>query len=257
MNAYQAPTVKKAFRILQAVSKVRQGLGISELSKRLSIGKSTVFGILNALEDLGAVVRDPETKTYTLGATLVELGRSAAARIDIKEMARPIMEALMERARESVFLGVRNGTHVTILDIVESMQDLKITAPPGTRIPLFAGATGKVFMAMMPEDKVADLIRHQGLPRFTKKSILDPAAFMEAVRAVKRNGYATDDEEYISGVRAVAAPIDGSGTYSAAIWVVGFKPRMGPKKMAFLADETRKAARAISQKIKRRDPLFG
>lgn len=253
VNAYQAPTVKKAFQILRAVSKSRQGMGISELSKQLSLGKSTVFGILNALENVGAVVRNPKTKTYTLGVTLFELGRAAYSRIDIKEIARPVMETLMERVQESVFLGVRNKTHLTILDIVESMQDLKITAPVGSRIPLFAGAAGKVFMASMPEEQAAELIRMKGIPRFTKHTIINPMRFMEEIRKARRTGYATDDEEYIPGVRAVAAAIQGTRTLSAAIWVVGFKPRIDAKKMALLADETLYSAREISEKIKTAD----
>jgi DNA-binding IclR family transcriptional regulator len=254
-NSYQAPTVKKAFRILRAVSKNRHGMGVSELSKRLSIGKSTVFGILNALEDLGAVVRDPKTKTFTLGVTLFELGRAAYSRIDVKEIARPIMESLMERAQESVFLGVRNGEHVTIIDIVESTQDLKITAPVGTRIPLFAGATGKVFMASMTEEKVAELIQTKGISHFTKNTVINPMRFMEEIRTARRKGYATDDEEYISGVRAVAAAIEGTRAFSSAIWVVGFKPRIDARKMEFLVEETLNAAHAISERIQKTDAI--
>ncbi len=250
MKTYQAPTVKKAFQILRAISKTREGMGVSQLSKKLAISKSTVFGILNALEELGAVTRDPEAKTYTLGVTLFELGKAAYARIDMKEIARPFMERLMEQAQESVFLGVRNGEHVTILETVESMQDLKITAPVGTRIPLFAGATGKVFMASMPEGKAAELIQFKGIPRFTKNTLVNPMRFMEEIRKAKRTGYATDDEEYISGVRAIAAGIDGTGILSSAIWVVGFKPRMGAQKMAFLVEKTLGAARDISEKMR-------
>jgi IclR family KDG regulon transcriptional repressor len=255
MDSYQAPTVKKAFQVLRAISEAPNGMGISVLSKKLSIGKSTVFGILGALSDLGAVMRDPVTKTYTLGVTLFELGRAAYSRIDLKEMARPVMEDLMERAQESVFLGVRNGEHVTILDIVESRQDLKITAPIGTRIPLFAGAVGKVFAASMPEKKVAELIQFKGIPRFTQNTITNPMRFMETIREARRNGYAIDDEEYISGVRAVAASIDGTGNLSWAIWVVGFKPRIDAEKMSFLVKEVLKAAGVISGKIQKSNVL--
>ena len=58
-----------------------------------------------------------------------------------------------------------------------------------------------------------------------------------------------DDEEYISGVRAVASAIKGEGQFTSAIWVVGFKPIMSGKKMADLAKETRRAAEMISRKI--------
>ncbi len=246
---YQAPTVKKAFQILQLISERDQGARISDLSKKLEISKSTVHGIASALERIGAVIRNPSTKRYVLGVTLFELGKAAFSRIDLKDTARPIMEILMERAQESVFLGVRNGENVTIIDIVESHQDLKITAPIGTSIPLFAGAVGKVFMASIPEQEAKDLIRTTGLHRFTENTIIDFDKFLNAIRDARQNGFAIDDEEYIGGVRAVASAIKGNGELNLAIWVVGFKSRMNSKKMTGLTKETRWAAEMISLKI--------
>ena len=246
---YQAPTVKKTFQILRLISERDQGTGISDLSKKLKISKSTVHGITSALERLGAVIRDPSTKRYVLGITLLELGKAAFSRIDLKDTAHPIMETLMERAQESVFLGVKNGENVTIIDTVESRQDLKITAPIGTRIPLFAGAVGKVFMASIPEQEAKDLVRRRGLHRFTEHTIIDSGEFFNAIQDARQNGFAIDKEEYISGVRAVASAIKGEGQFISAIWVVGFKPRMSGKKMTDLAKETRLAAEMISRKI--------
>ena len=79
--------------------------------------------------------------------------------------------------------------------------------------------------------------------------------FMEEIRAARRKGYATDDEEYISGVRAVAAAIEGTRAFSSAIWVVGFKPRIDARKMGLLVEETLKAARTISEKIQKTDAV--
>jgi len=140
VKGYFAPSVHKAFEILKLVSSTNEGMGISEIARNLNMAKSTVHGMTSALEELGAIIRDPTTKQYTLGFTLFELGKKAYSQIDLKDLARPVMEDLMERTETSVFLGVLNGDHVTILDVVESKNDLKITSPIGTTIPLFAGA---------------------------------------------------------------------------------------------------------------------
>jgi len=84
---YSAPSVKKAFRILYAISDASNGLGISDLSKKLKIGKSTVHGITTALEELGVLVRDSRYKRYTVGYSLLELCRTAFAKIDLKDLA--------------------------------------------------------------------------------------------------------------------------------------------------------------------------
>jgi len=249
MKKYGAPSVKKAFAILSVISSSKDGLGVSELAKALKMAKSTVHGMTSALEELGAVMRDPLTKKYKLGFTLLEIGRSAYSQIDLRSSARPVMEELMDKTRTSVFLGILNWDHVTVLDIVESSQDLKITAPVGTTMPMFAGAVGKVFLASMEEEQALKIVKSKGLPRFTDNSIVDTALYFQELRQVRENGFAVDDEEYILGVRAVASPLMGLGQLRSAIWTVGFKASLDEHKMNTLTGETHKAAKAISRRI--------
>lgn len=249
MKKYGAPSVKKAFAILNAISSSREGLGVSELAKKLKMAKSTVHGMTSALEELGAVMRDPRTKKYKLGFTLLEIGRSAYSQIDLKTAARPVTENLMEKTRTSIFLGILNWDHVTILDTVEARQDLNITAPIGSNIPLFAGAVGKVFLASMEEEQAIQMISSKGLPRFTDNSIVDAKLYHQELKQVREKGYAVDDEEYIMGVRAVASPLTGLGLLRSAIWAVGFKASLDDRKMKSIADETHLAANTISQRI--------
>ncbi len=248
VEKYTAPTVGKTFRILHSISRTPQGQTISELSQQLGISKSTVHGISSALEELGAVKRDPDTRRFQLGVTLFELGRAAFARIDVKDIARPLMEQLMRKTQETVFLGMRNRDHVTILDTVESTNDLKITSPVGTTIPLMAGAVGKVFLAELGEARAAEVV-DKGLPQFTDRSITDPAQYVRQLRQARQSGHAVDDGEYISGVRAVAAPIRSNGDLLAAIWVVGFTSSLDDGKLLSVTRETRSAAEKISTAI--------
>ncbi|NWF91492.1 MAG: IclR family transcriptional regulator [Syntrophaceae bacterium] len=244
---YSAPSVKKAFRILQAVTSSSTGLGVSELSKSLNIGKSTVHGITSALEELGVLVRDPINKKYGAGYTLLELGRRAYTRIELRDVARPPMERLMERVEEAVFLGIMNGDHITILDVVESHNELKITSPPGTRLPLLAGATARAFLSQLEESKVKEIVQKMGLVRYTPRSVVDSKRFLAEVQEVRKRGYAIDNEEYMLGVRAVAAPIHTSSIAPAAIWVVGFTSSLNDSKMERVIVEIQKTSREISR----------
>lgn len=249
---YQAPSVKKAFQILKNISDANRGLGVSELSKDLGISKSTVHGITSALEELGVIIKDPLTKRYKLGFTLFELGRLAYSNVDIRAVARPVMDDLMKTTDSSVFLGVFSLDHVTILDIVESGHDLKITSPVGTKIPILAGATGKVFMACLSEEQAMKIVLSKGLTKYTDNTIINPGHYFQEIRDVRRKGYATDDEEYILGVRAVAAPIHGNTSLMSAIWVVGLKPSLDGDKMKAVIEETLQAAATISRRIQER-----
>ncbi len=177
---------------------------ISDIASLLNISKSTVHGITAALEEQGAIIRDPSSKSYTIGLTLMELGKAAYQRVDIIQTARPIMKTLMEKCNESVFLGIRSQDHVTVIDIVESTKDFKISSPIGTALPLLAGAVGKAFLSSMPAPDVAAYLNANSIRRFTAKTITDPADYLAELETVKINGYALDDEEYLVGVRAVA-----------------------------------------------------
>ena len=222
---------------------------MSEIARGLNMAKSTVHGMTSALEELGAVLREPLTKKYKLGFTLLEIGRSAYSHIDLKTSAKPVTEELMAKTQTSVFIGIRNWGQVTIIDIVESRQELNITAPVGSTIPLLAGAVGKVFMASMSKDQAAKMVHAKGLPRFTENSIVEPESYYRELKRVREKGFAIDDEEYIMGVRAVASPLMGLGQLRSAVWAVGFKASLDDKKMETLAEETRNAAKAISRRI--------
>src|SRR4030042_6944942 len=185
-NSYSAPSVKKAFKILQIISDSSSGFGISEIAKQLKIGKSTVHGIAAALAELGLLVRDPRHKKYQMGYSLLELSRKFYKKMELRDIAKVPMERLMESVEETVFLGIMNGDHITILEVVESHHEIKITSPPGTRLPLLAGAIGKIFLAQLEEEKAKEILQRMGLRRYTPKSIVDSKKFFKEVEEAKK-----------------------------------------------------------------------
>ena len=155
----------------------------------------------------------------------------------------------MEQCRESVFLGIRNKDSVTVIDIVESRKDFKISSPIGTSLPLQAGAVGKVFLSNMTQTDARAYILEKGLIQFTPQTIMDPDIYLKELETVRKTGVAFDDEEYISGVKAVAAPIQAIGAYTPAIWVVGFTAGMEDELIPAIMAQTREAALAINKKL--------
>ena len=162
------------------------------------------------------------------------------------------METLMEDIGETVFLGTLNGDHVTILNVVESHNELKITSPPGTRMPLLAGASGRVLLAQLEEKKARELVQKKGLTRYTAKSVTDVKRFYKEVEETKKRGYAIDNEEYLLGVTAVAAPIQTTSLPPAAIWVVMFTPGSHDLKVEKIVQEIQKAAQEVTRLLKER-----
>jgi len=249
---YHAPSVKKAFQILLLISETDLGVGISEIAKHLGISKSTVHGLTAALEEMGVIIRNPTTKRYSLGYTLVELGKKGLSKIPLRELARRHIEELADETGETVFLGILRNDYIFILDTVESQKELKITSPSGTKMSLSSGAIGKLFLAFMEENGALRYLKTRGLTRYTENTITDLGRYLKEIEAVRKKGYAIDREEYLQEVRAVAAIIKPQGAPLGAIWVVGFSSSLTDDKMEYIIKRTLKAADAISRDLKSR-----
>lgn len=240
-NAYSAPIVYKAFAVLQEVAKTPGSLGISDLSRVLNINKSTVFGVTQALLDLGALRQDGASKKFRLGPALIQLGNQSLAGISLRSLARPFMLKLAEEFEQTVFLGRFDEYGITIIEKAESPVELKVSAPVGARIPFFAGAAAKSFLASLDKPQQRRILQERTLPKFTDKSITDEDEYLVELERVREAGFATDFEEYIHGVHAVSVPLlDARGWLVAAIWIVGFSSSFQREKM-FRAAEAAKA----------------
>ena len=102
----------------------------------------------------------------------------------------------------------------------------------------------------MDEEKALNIINKNGIPRFTENTITDPEQYLLHIRRARQEGYADDDEEYIAGVRAAAAPIMGKQGILSAIWAVGFKTALDDEKMSDLINAIQEAAQEINARVK-------
>lgn len=245
-GGYSAPIVYKAFAMLQEVAQNPGSLGISDLSRLLNMNKSTVFGVTQALLDLGALRQDGTNKKFKLGPALIQLGNQSLAGISLRSLARPFMVKLAEEFKETVFLGRIDEYGITIIEKAESPADLKVSAPVGARIPFFAAAVAKTFLASLDEPQQRQILQERTLPKFTDKSITDEEEYVAELKRVREAGFATDFEEYIHGVHAVSVPLlDARGWLIAAIWVVGFSTAFPEEKMLKVAAAAKVAVEEI------------
>ncbi len=249
MEFKRVPALDKCFRILDLASRSSGGIGISESARTLGYNKSTVFNIVHTLASLGVLTNGKNGKFF-LGPRLYTLGKRASQSFDLVELAHPWLENVTEQTRLSSFLGIKAGDRVSIIDKVDSPVDIKVSSEVGMRIPLLAGATGKVFLAQMPDEKVIEILGRKELRAYTPRSCTDPSRYYEAVRQTRARGFALDDEEYIEGIRAIAVPLrtENTGTLSA-IWVVGLSSQIKDDEIVKVAALLAQAARNIQQRL--------
>lgn len=243
---YTAPAIRRAVDALTYLARCPAPVRLSEIAREIHCGKSTALGVLRTLEEVGWVAKDATGYGYSVGERLFDLTRKAFTLRELKEIARPYLERVADRCGESAFLGVLRGDKVVIEMCVEGAPPMCITARPGSALPLLAGATGKVFLAGMGEDAARVKVGKEPLTDFTDRSVTDPEALLGEVASARERGYATDDEEYLRGVRAVAAPLNRGQEMVGAMWVAGFATRFTDERIAVAMEELVLAARTCS-----------
>lgn len=246
---YVVTAVARALGILENVDGGPRGTGITELSRRLGLGKSTVHRLCATLEHHGYLVRDPGTGRYRLSLRVFQIGSHALEALDLPARALPELERLGAATEETVHLAVLDGPDVIFIGKVESPRPLRLYSHVGRRCPAHCTAVGKVLLASVRPGQRA-LASARPLKRYTAKTITSAPALERELEEVRRRGYATDDEEFEEGIRCVAAPVrDYRGRVMAALSVSLPAGRLPRSRTAALVEQVLEAARRVSKEL--------
>ena len=238
-------SVDNALRILRSFSYSEPTLGVSELARRLGLGKSTVHRLLQALVRQGFVTRTPDGR-YRLGLVVHELGQLVVHGLRLRQVAHPILEQLRFATDETVHLAVLEGAEVVYIERLESASTMRMFDRVGPRLPASVTSSGKCLLAWAPPD-VVDGVVAVGLVRRAPRTITSEAVFHVALEEVRQRGYAVSVEEGAKDIASVAAPVRGSdGTVMAAVSIAGPVLRVNESTFARLVPLVRRAAGQIS-----------
>jgi DNA-binding IclR family transcriptional regulator len=210
--------IDRMMSLLDALAAHHSAVSLKDLAAHTGLHPSTAHRILAAMAVRGFVER-VQGGSYQLGIRLLELGNLVKSRIDIREIAKPHMEALHQITGESVNLGVRQGDEIVYVERTSSGRAaVRIVHIIGARAPLHTTATGKLFLAEDGVAKVREYARRTGLPASTEASITHPSLLERELDKVRRHQLAFDMDEVETGVRCIAAGIfDDSGKLVAGL----------------------------------------
>lgn len=245
---YRAPSVKRALTILELVAESDQGLGISELARRLGVSKGSVFGICGQLEAGRALVRDGANKRYRLGPLISTLAGRGSAYTLLRQAAGPELTRLRDELSESVFLGVLSRGEISVVDARQPTGRMGIAAGPGTRLPITAGAAGKAIMSGLEPDRLEQVLA-MGLPAHTPASIVDLDELTQELARIREQGFCLERNEYLKGMWGVAAFLGAASGLPAALWVAGFTGSLQPDGMQRIGPLLRDAANRIKSSL--------
>lgn len=243
-------SVIRALAILDLLGHTGGELGITEISRELSLHKSTVFRLISTLVIAGYVQQNPKTEKYRLGIHLAQLGMIVLNQIDLRRVARPFLHELMNVCNEAIHLGILDQDEVIYIEKIEMERPLTMGSRIGGKSPAYCTGLGKVLLAHFPEDNLKKLLSKDTLNRFTSNTITDPVSLMEHFVRVRDQGYAIDDEEHELGIRCVAVPIrDHQGYVIAALSVSGPTLRMTREKLDQVVPKIIETGKRISQAL--------
>ena len=208
--------------LLRYIIEHEDGLSIREVSRILGYSPSTVQKSISALFEQGFVVKNDITDRYQLGPEAIRLGFTALARLDIRRIAKPYLEALSEITGETVFLAIRRNHYAVYIDKVVSKHPIRMDANLGVDRPYNCTAVGKVLLMEMTPEAIDELAKEKYFQKRTPNSIIEPVKIKEEIESVRQQGWSEDNEEFVVGAYCVAAPIiDFKGKVEAAITVSG------------------------------------
>lgn len=242
-------SIDRAVAILECFSEENKEYRLSEISEKLDLNKSTVHGIITTLKYHGFVSQDEETQKYKLGIRFIEFGQLVVNSINIRDAASPVIDELCGRIDETVHIGMLDGLDIVWIEKKECTKSVKISTKIGGRLPAYTTADGKVLLSYLEEGKLKKYLPKK-IPQFTKNTITRKADFVKRLIEIKKNGYAIDNEEFVEGIKCVAAPIfDHNGNAKFCLSTTAPAFRMNDEKILDLVAVIKEAADEISRNI--------
>jgi IclR family acetate operon transcriptional repressor len=247
---FRLPAVDRAMSLFELLAASQSGLTLSQLSRKLDIPKSTAHYLLHTLHTRGYVQRSSDGRHYSLGLRFADVARGDNAELSLRTFAIPYLRQIVARLDLTATLAVRRSAEAVLVARVESHHDAGGGAWVGRHVDLHCTAQGQALIVDLSDEELSRLFAGRELARFTTKTICSLSALKAHLVEVRAKGFAVNDEEMVSGVRAVAAPVvDSLGTVIASVTVRGTTRLIPTHLIAQLGREMILVAREMSQRM--------
>lgn len=222
---------------------------ISDLAVSLGLSKSTVSRLMATLASEGFVNKDPVTKKYRLGLSILALSGIITSNFEISKEAGPIVNKLVNELGETAHLAILEGIDTVYIHKSECNNPVKVLTHLGKRNPAYCTSSGKVLLAYS-DNKIFNEIIENGLKRYAKNTIINPDMLHSELKKIKEQGYSLSKDELLDGVTSIAAPLrDFTGNVVAAITVTGPNQRITNYKIPIFVKKIIDAAKEASKRL--------
>jgi DNA-binding IclR family transcriptional regulator len=240
----------RAFAILETVAGAGRPVSMSDVVEAVRLPKPTVYRLLGLLEEALLVQREPSSKRYSIGPRASRFALDALTNSSTRGARHAILQRLVDDIGETCNFTILDGAEVVYLDRVETAWPLRMNLQTGSRVPLHCSASGKLLLAHLPRAARQRLLERLPLERFTDNTLTTRAKLERELERIRAAGCATDDEEYITGLVCVAAPVRvARGRVAAAVAVHAPSSRLPLDEALKHLPDLERAADALSETL--------
>lgn len=246
--ARRGGSLETGLRILETLASAHS-LGVTEIARRIGADKANVYRLLGVLRSLGYVYQDDASKEYRPTAQLVAVAGSIIRKMDVMSIVRPLVGSLVQETGESVHVAVPTRLGAVYVAEERSKGVVSVETEIGSQAPPCCTATGKALYAFLSSEALHAVLQDP-LIKHTPRTLESVAAVETDLARVRERGYALDDEEFVLGVRCLAAPVfDLHGDVVASIGISGPASRITLEHIQPLAELVKRAATEATRQL--------
>jgi DNA-binding IclR family transcriptional regulator len=242
-------TIQKIGPVLDLFTVERPEWGVSEVAAAISVPRSSAHALLSSLVETG-LLQSKGRGRYRIGWRVVELSETLRGTVNVRSVARPVLERLVRDYGETSHLAVMERSRVLYVDKILGTHQVNVTgARVGAQLEPHCSAVGKALLAHLSDEEIKRILGGQPMRRLTSTTITDPKTLFAELIAVRKVGVAYDVGEAVPDVQCVAAPVrDEMGVVVAAVSVTVPANRFTRSKLEFTA-AVKAAAADISARL--------
>jgi len=195
----------KGLAAIEAFTAERPRQSISDVAKASSLDRATARRCLLTLAHLGYA--DYDGKFFTLKPRVLRLGTACLATMPLPQLVQPLLDRSSNRLGESLSVSILDGSEIVYIARAAQKKVMSIALMPGSRLPAYCTSMGRVLLAALPENDIADLLNVTARPKRTPHTLTDQDAILEELAKVRGAGFALIDQEVELGLRSIAAPL--------------------------------------------------
>ncbi len=251
-------SLAKGFRILEAFNALDPELTLAEAARRAGLDNATAFRLLNTLVMLGYVIRIDNSRRFRLSLKTLDLGFNAIARMELRDIARPVLRSLVGNVNEAASLGALEGGEIVYVERVQAgLTRLGVDVRIGSRVPAYYSAIGHALLAWLPATEQKRILELRPRLKLTPATLTAIPEILKQLTKVRHNGWALSDQDVVPGLRVLAAPVlDKDGWPVAAVSVAAPSLRMPlPQFQKVATAPLLDAARAIARAFEARGTI--